>query len=69
MLSSAKQTWRMCITCLTYMLLGKLESQEWVVRLMDGGMELWDQHGDLFAIVSKVNKLIVVAPGSDLQCG
>ena len=37
--------------------LGKLEGQGWDVHLKNGGMEVWDQDGDLFANISKVNNV------------
>ena len=37
--------------------LGKLESQGWGICLKDSRMELRDQHGDLFAVGSKVNNI------------
>ena len=40
--------------------LGKLEGQGWDVRLRDGGMELRDRDGDLFADVEKVNNVYPV---------
>ena len=48
--------------------LGKLEDQGWDIRLRNGGMELWDREGAMFAIVSRVDnvypmKLKVKAPG------
>jgi len=51
------------------LLMGKLESQGWVIRLKDGAMELWDRLGDLFAVISKSNnvylvKLTIVTPDS-----
>ena len=33
--------------------LEKLEGQEWDFHLKIGGMELWDQDGDLFAKIGK----------------
>ncbi|SRR5258706_3155802 len=51
--------------------LGKLEGQGWDIRLKNGGMELQDWYGDLFAIVSKANnvylmELRVMAPGAEI---
>ena len=40
--------------------LGKLEGQGWDVRLCDGGMELRNRDGDLFADVEKVNNVYLV---------
>ena len=40
--------------------LGKLEGQGWDICLKDGGMELWDQDGDLFAVISKVNNIYLM---------
>jgi hypothetical protein len=37
--------------------LGKLDGQGWDVRLRDGGVELRDRDGDLFANVAKVNNV------------
>ena len=39
------------------LLLGKLESQGWGIRLKDSRMELRDRRGDLFAVGSKVNNV------------
>ena len=40
--------------------LGKIEGQGWDVRLCDGGMELRNRDGDLFANVAKVNNVYPV---------
>jgi hypothetical protein len=37
--------------------LGKLKGQGWDICLKDGGMELCNRDGDLFAVVSKVNNV------------
>jgi hypothetical protein len=41
--------------------LGKLESQGWGIRLCDGGMELQNQGGDLFANIDRVNNVYPMA--------
>ena len=40
--------------------LGKLEGQRWDVRLCDGGVELRNRDGDLFADVENVNNVYLV---------
>ena len=40
--------------------LGKLEGQRWDVRLCDGGMELRNRDGDLFADAEKVSNVYLV---------
>jgi hypothetical protein len=51
--------------------LGKLVGQGWDVHLEDGGMELRDWCGDLFAVISKFKntylmELTIIAAGSGL---
>jgi hypothetical protein len=41
--------------------LGKLESQGWDIRLRDGGMELQNRDGDLFANIERVNNVYPMA--------
>ena len=40
--------------------LGEIEGQGWDVRLCDGGMELRNRDGDLFANIAKVNNVYPV---------
>ena len=51
--------------------LGKLEGQGWDICLKDGGMEIQDRDGDLFAVVSKVKsvypmELTVMTPSAGI---
>jgi hypothetical protein len=51
--------------------LGKLVGQGWEVRITDGGMELKDRSGELFAVMKKTNnvypvKLMVLMPSHGL---
>ena len=51
--------------------LGELEGEGWDIHLKNGGMELWDWYGDLFAVVSNVSnvypmELRVVALGAEI---
>jgi transposase InsO family protein len=41
--------------------LGELESQGWGIRLRDGGMELQNRDGDLFADIDRVNNVYPMA--------
>ena len=40
--------------------LGKLQRQGWAIRLLDGGMELTDRDGELFATIEMVNNVFPI---------